>query len=267
MALDFTNNATDRVNHGSAAILDDLDPITYLIWCYPTTLTTSIMFDKRTASDRGYRMLYTVSGDELQFQMDRNVGVNPIAIETNGSFLTVNTWQFLGAVADSSGAAGDQKLFRGTLTSAVTEAGSYANQTVGSGFVENNASGEQLVGNRRDLDFNYEGHIAWAGIWNVALTDGQIRAQQFRPYPTSGCVLFCHYGFNGTGTQVDYSGNGNAGTVTGATQSVHAPVATRWFSIPWTPVTVAAPEGRTTKNTDSYPLGVHVGMAWRINQP
>ena len=28
-----------------------------------------------------------------------------------------------------------------------------------------------------------------------------------------------------------------------------------------------AAEGRTTKNTDSNPLGIHTGMAWRMNQP
>jgi hypothetical protein len=240
MALDFTNNTTDRVDHGSDASLDDLDPITYLIWCRPVTATTMLFIDKRQTTDRGYRMLYSASGTNLIFFMDRDNGANAINMEA-ASFISTNIWQFYAAVADSTGANGDQKLFRGTLTSAPVEPGSYTTQTVGSGTVESNENGPQFVGNRRQFDFNFEGDIAWVGIWNVALTDGQIKAQWMRPHPTSGCVLFTHYGFNGTGAQPDHSGTGNNGTVTGATVIPHVPLAPPWgISIPWVPGTVSA---------------------------
>jgi len=57
-----------------------------------------------------------------------------------------------------------------------------------------------------------------------ALSLGEIRSLQFHPRVLSGCVLYSHYGFNGTGTQPDWSGKGNSGTVTGATVSNHVPL-------------------------------------------
>ncbi len=32
-------------------------------------------------------------------------------------------------------------------------------------------------------------------------------------------------------------------------------------------IPVTAPVGRTTKNTDTHPLGVHTAMSWRLNVP
>jgi hypothetical protein len=48
------------------------------------------------------------------------------------------------------------------------------------------------------------------------------------PRPIAGCVGFWHLGANGVGTQPDWSGNANAGTVTGATVSDHVPLGP-WF--------------------------------------
>lgn len=40
MALDFTNNATDRADHGSGSSLDNLRTGTYAAWINITTLAT-----------------------------------------------------------------------------------------------------------------------------------------------------------------------------------------------------------------------------------
>ena len=47
---------------------------------------------------------------------------------------------------------------------------------------------------------------------------------------------------------------------------------TRWdlyepIQRPFLAMSPAAPEGRTTHNTDSHPLGVHTGMGWRYGNP
>ena len=48
----------------------------------------------------------------------------------------------------------------------------------------------------------------------------EIEAQRLYPQRTSGNVMFVLTGENGTSTQWDLSGNGNNGTVTGATPAL-----------------------------------------------
>ena len=52
----------------------------------------------------------------------------------------------------------------------------------------------------------------------------QMQALQFNLHPTTNTLLLSHYGYNGTGTQPDWSGNGHNGTVTGATVADHVPM-------------------------------------------
>jgi hypothetical protein len=255
MALNFSGSA-DRVDHGNDSSLINLDPITVLAWVYPTSLAVAVIVDKRTLSgDTGYRLLYT------------NDTVGSLAFHINRASQDCFAWQFVGGTLDTSGANGDQKLFRGTLSGIAVEP-SYDNQTVGSGTVNSDSGNNQFVGNRVQADASWSGYIGWVGIWNRQLSLGEVITQQFRPHLTSGCVLFTHYGFNGTGTQPDWSGTGNSGTVTGATQIGHVPIMPSFgISMPWTPAPAVVAVGRTTKNTDSNPLGLYAGMAWRINQP
>ena len=63
-------------------------------------------------------------------------------------------------------------------------------------------------------------------LHNRRLSLGELKTQQFAPHPVSETVLFVPLGFNGTGTQADWSGNGNNCKVTGATQSADVPIAT-----------------------------------------
>ena len=62
-------------------------------------------------------------------------------------------------------------------------------------------------------------------MFNKDLSLGEIRLQQWNPHRTVNTVMWVEYGYNGTGTQVDLSGNSDAvdGTVTGMTQSDHYP--------------------------------------------
>jgi len=216
--------STERVDHGSATSLDDLDTATVLAWVYPTATSVGFVEGKYASPccSTGYRWLVPGfhANASLDVRVDRatsDLGMTAL------SLMTANAWQFIGAVWNTGGTDADQKLFRGTLTSIATEP-TYNIQTVGSGATVSDAGGTLVVGNREGADFNFPGRIAWVGIWNRALTNGEVRAQQFRPHPTSGCVLFTHYGFNGTGTQPDWSGSANSGTVTGATVIDHVPL-------------------------------------------
>jgi hypothetical protein len=64
--------------------------------------------------------------------------------------------------------------------------------------------------------------------WNATLTRNQLIAAQWGQYggnvPQPAWAV--NLGYQGTGTQLDYTGGGKNGTVTGATVSDHQPIPT-----------------------------------------
>ena len=226
MALTFGGATSDRVNCGSGASLDDLSPFTWMAWIYPTAFTSGRRLAEKGSSTQKVMLLSGTSGD-WRLQVARTVASNYI---TNDTPLALNTWKFVAATFDTGGGAGEIiNLYTGGLNTIATES-SYTSPADGSGAVTADASGDFVIGNVGVATFNqaFEGRIAFFGVWNRALSLGEIRAQQFRPHVTSGCVLFQYLGFAGTGTQPDYLGNANAGTVTGATVSDHVPIGPIW---------------------------------------
>jgi len=235
MALAFVASTTDKVNCDSGASLDNVQVGTLIVWCYPTSITTF-----GTATNKGgtmrVRVKDTNTGD-VYFFYGRSV--QGIDSRSTANALVANAWQCIACRWDFNGASSDQQIFVGSLTVAATEV-SYANQSVGSG-TNNNSADNLFVGNVSATGTaSFPGRIAFAGLWNRYLTLGEIHAQQFRPHVTSGCVLFVELGYAGTSTQPDWSGNGNNGTVTGATVADHVPIPFRRSGPLYVPYTVAA---------------------------
>lgn len=225
MALTFGGATSDRVNHGSGAALDDLDPFTVILWVYPTTLTAGRrLYSKNTAGGAVVKNLRLESGGNLGTFVSRSGSPNNYL--TSDAPLSTDKWHCVAWAFDSAAAAGETtSLYTGDLTSALAER-SYATASDGAGTYGSDATADLVVGNRGDnLTMAFEGRIARVAVYDRALTLGELRALQFAPaarWNAPGCVLLADY--HGTGTQPDYSGNGNAGTVTGATVSAHVPL-------------------------------------------
>lgn len=155
-----------------------------------------------------------------------------ITSDTPFSGGNLNKWHFVAVTWDSAGGAGQQiNIYVGNLTAAAAER-AYGTTTDCVGSVVSPAGGQFTVGNRASpgsTNVAFQGRIAWASFWNRTLTLAEIQQHQFRPFcnQTNGCVLFAEYGWAGTGTQPDLSGNGSNGTVTGATVANHVPKV-RW---------------------------------------
>ncbi len=139
-----------------------------------------------------------------------------------------NEWAFVAGTWDTGGVAGDQRLFHGTLTKLVTELPSYDTQTAGSSSVDD-ITGDTLYSGDMPLapaqfEHGYDGIIACFGIIDgVLLTEAQLRAIQFRRGNnfTTQHLIYSELGYNGIGTQADWSGNAHNGTVTAAVVSDH----------------------------------------------
>lgn len=218
MALDFgTLGQAREVDHGTLSS-ENFSAGTFIFWAFVTDQSTfDITFFSKSAEFR------FATDDANNWALRRNRATANINVISN-SYITTNAWNFVAGVFDSAGADGDQRLYIGDDTTTVVEVSSYATQVVGSGALNDITGSNFLVGDGPSFLGPFGGRIAVVGMWNTVLTLGQIRSLQWFPRNLFSPLLLCQYGFNGTGTQADLSGNGNAGTVTGATVIDHVPL-------------------------------------------
>lgn len=224
MSLSFASAGTDKVDCGSAAVLDNLDPFTVVMWLdNQDTTTTRVLVCKATSADNGWRIIFS-NADNLSLIVP---GTSNWSYQSPDSSISTGL-QMLAIVFDSGAAAGSQgRLYRGTRTSIISEL-SYQNQTDGSGQADD--SGQPLEwGNLSGVgSFGVGSDVSRVALYNTALSLDDLRTLQFAPpsgWRRSDCVDLHEFGlWHGTGSQIDLSGNGNHGTVTGATVADHAPI-------------------------------------------
>lgn len=223
MSLFFDGSAgTYYVDCGSGASLDDLGTVTFLAWIKPTDVTVlSAFIGKHDGASNGWFARIRSGG---QFQIARNRATTAMSTTTTDAGLANGVWSCIGGVLDVTGGA--VKAYTGNLTALMVE--NAGTQTVGSGAINTDASNPLVLGNRSTLSGGWDGSIGVVAVFNRVLTLEEMRSWQFNPRMLPGCVGLWMLGDNGTGTQPDLSGNGNNGTVTGATQSDNPPLRRRW---------------------------------------
>lgn len=239
MSLAFGAAASDRVDCGSGSTLDDLDPFTILLWVYPTTLTNNrVIFIKGQSGNNSRKSLtIPVVTSNVSFTVDR--ATTDTSFITSGGIWVVNTWYLLAATFDSA-ASPVAHIYRGTLTAGATEP-SYGTSTDGSGAVQSDAAENLRLGNSAANTVAFQGRIGYAAYIAGALTLAQIIDWQFRPRVIAGTRGFWIPGYNGTANVPDLSGNGNTGTITGATVADHVPLPAPFGrSDGWAPYVVAS---------------------------
>lgn len=224
-ALLFTNAATDHVDHGSAAVLDNINAGSLLAWVYRTATTSDrILYMKGNAAELSRAKYLKVNSSDngqgagsLQFGMYR--ATTPLLVEPTGTPVTQDAWVCIAATFDADGSASDQHIYIGDLDEVLTEPGAYTVRQAGSGTPSDEAADDFHIGNEvqvAPLRLAFPGRIAMFAYWNRVLTLAELRAQQYAPSVTPGCVLFAEL----SGSSVpDLSGNGNTGTVSGATDA------------------------------------------------
>lgn len=233
MALTFGAATSDRVEISSSAEIDDLTTFTVLCWAFPTAANNSRRLWQWEDSGDGVIKTFF-----RQVAPNTRWGAVVVRATTNSDALTddftLNAWQFFGLTYDESDGSQAIHIYRGTLTTTVAEV-TYTSFIAGTGTTTAD-DGTKFVGNVSGADVAFDGRIATYLVFNRVLSLGEMRGQQFFVRNVAGCVNFFHLGFNGTGTQPDWSGNGNSGTVTGATVGDHVPLGPPFgFDIPVKP--------------------------------
>lgn len=270
MSLDFSGT-THKIDFGTGSSLDNLTPFFAFAWVY---------LDSNAAPDGGrvYQKGLTSNAqffspaNPLSVEMTTARGTancSVVALTSNFAAFGTGKWLFVAVINDTT-TSGNNKIYVGDLVTLAAEPSAYITQTAGSGTQGNNNGAPAIVGNRANDNRAIDGKIAYVGIWGgVVPSDNQIHQLQFRPMPTSGCKLFAIPGYNGTGTQPDFSGNGHAGTVTSAAVADHVPIVFRRYGqlyVPYaaaaggstftiTPAGVLVPTGALVRDTSKVYLG------------
>ncbi len=223
-SLNF-NGTTHVVNHGSAGSLDNNDAFTALMWVKTDQtgdvdfimLTKGVNVGPRFAMNPAFAITAEYPRATVFLNINGSIG--------NFASWGADKWVFLAVSMDIGGVDGDQILMCGDLNTIATEPSSYATQTVGSGASSDDSAGDMNIGRLQDAN-RWIGEIASIMIFDTNLSVAEIKAQQFNLIPRIKPILFTNYGFNGTGTQIDLSGQAvaNNGTVTGATVADHVPL-------------------------------------------
>ena len=215
-SLVFGGATSHRVNVTQNATIDSLDPFTYCTWIYPTTITDQryIIGKLNTSNGRHLDLHINGAAGDILAVVDRTTPV--VYTATGNPLATTNKWYFACVTFNSAGAAGSlMHLYVGDLETLAVDVSVFASD--GSGAYISDANGPLIIGNNRTNLSSFQGRIATSQYVAAELTLGQIRALQFRPRSIEGTRLLTRLGANGTSTQADLSGKGNAGTVTGAT--------------------------------------------------
>ena len=215
MALTFTSGSANRVDFGSNASLDNLSAYTAILCVYPTDATSGRRFFNKGVDNNGTAVWWdwTTAGDVACVC---NRVTDSTAIATNP--LTQNAWQQL--AVSYSDAAGFN-VFTRLLDEVFVETSYTGTPVVGSGARIDDSAEPLIWGNRNELDAGFGGQISCAKFFDAKLTLAQLNQYAFDDPKLASNVVNAELGWAGTGTQVDYSGNQNDGTVTGATVSSH----------------------------------------------
>ena len=221
MSRTFATATTDRVNCGSAAALDALQQVTTLSWIYPTSFVAgAFVAGKRTSGNAGWGCRMDDTLGNLYMNKPTSAGVTAV---TNDAPLRVNASNFVATSGSNAISTNNCRIYTGNLSTLAVER-SYGTQgSLAAGTAFNDAAEAYIIGNRHPAaTTSFPGAIGIHALFNRVLTLGEIQSWQFDPRIMVGCVGL--WLMDESGTITDYSGNGNTGTVTGATQSDSPPL-------------------------------------------
>jgi len=161
------------------------------------------------------------AGGQSNGHFCRVLSSNTLSTFLSGSFITSSstisdtTWTHFGYKWDAGSSANLTFYFQGA-TDGTSSSWSPQSSTAAYRLGANGASGIQ----------NYNGQLCYFGVWSTDLTTDQVNEAMWRPFAVPGNLEFS-MPLWGESTEVDRSGNGRDGTLTGTALSTNGPAI--WF--------------------------------------
>ncbi len=225
MSLSFQNDLA-VVDHGVGPTIGGIGTVgfTMCAWVYPTNIDATFKQVCGNSAQGIWSRL--ASSDALGPGAMR--GFAKHTVQTADSLSVINTvlvnqWNFL-VTTFQAGNTPEVRLYWGDLDTEVSEVSYFSNQQ-SQGDVNEKAGDPFLVGSAGNLFF-FLGRIATVAVWPLTtLTLSQIKVVQRNPLLVlDGCELLSYYGFEGLGTQPDYSGSNNPGTPASVSLESYPPI-------------------------------------------
>lgn len=181
-------------------------------WVKVDTLTTNRIFDKSTN---------TTAGDGFSFQLTSlgfQTRVNGGGMVNSNRLSSYNTYVFVCTTVNASALV--TQYINGVVSGTPATTGAL------SGITTTNAL---RIGNRATAtDRPFDGSIDEPRIWNRALTADEVKnLYLYNIVPQDGLVVEYLFDEASGATALDTSGNGNHGTITGATYTTDVPLVPR----------------------------------------
>ncbi len=209
----FADNSTDSIDIGSAAGIDNISEGALILWGYWPSVSNALraILSKGTGTWTFFRR--SADGTSLRFQLNRATSL--LELTSNTGFLAATTWTCVAVKWSIAGNAGT--IFKGLLASALANASTQT--ATGSGAKTDDSASNAHIGKGVSATGCDGMTLALVALFSTLPADADLESWRLRPRGNqSGCVGFWILGNNGSmGTQIDQSGNGNNGTVTGAT--------------------------------------------------
>ena len=227
MALDFGTLSDDfYVNCGDDSTTQWSDGSkTAIVWVYPDGSPHTVV-NRLVEKGSGFHLYIDTDGGSTWPARIRagfsSASSNPerLAAESNTYDIIGDAWQCIAVRLKPSVAGGvdaDQQVFRCNIGEHLIETASYGDRFVDTAALNDDSTGDIVIGANPGSSWSY-----YAGIMQrVCVYDGYLSIDEMnrlKNHPAHrSCILWQELGENGVGTQYDYSGRSNHGTVTGAT--------------------------------------------------
>jgi len=231
------NGTTDKADCGNFA--DNLATMTVACWIKDSTIAGQLVLAKLSAggiaSGTGWALYFSASGKLVGLiQQGATIFSNPI--DSLNVWLD-GTWHHIAMT------------WNGTNCVIYADGEQVATDTMHGAFTSYSNAVNVLLGTDAKPEFFFNGSLAEVGIWNVVLTINELRALAggvlvpfggalpYRVRPSALLAYLPLWGF--ASPEIDLSGNGHTGTLTGTSAANHAPV-TLFTPKDRTPVDVTA---------------------------
>lgn len=228
MSIAYGSTNSHRLAIAAATNINDLKAWTHLAWLRPGSFAGGPrIWSKQSSSGQRHAASINTTGT-LSFDAQR---ATTDATSTSSTALILSFWQCVAFTYDETDGV---RSFIGSDDNPVAEV-LYSSRAVGSGGTEVDAANPLYFANRDTFLSAFVGQIEEQAHFGRRFSLLEIQEWADNPYPVGAAVHILH-GQNGTGTQIDLSGNNNHGTLTGAVvrhMDRHPPVTVsrrRWWA-------------------------------------
>lgn len=212
----------DSVNCGSATVIDDLFASggTIAAWIYPQGWgenSVGRIVDKTGSTLAGYSLSVRDNAAPLAALSFAHRFSENAVWATAASSIVLNQWQHVAVTYDRSASTNDPTCYIG---GALAELGLDSNST---GSAVSDSAHDLIIGTQSSTARSFDGMIAYVHIYTRVLSATEINDIMRQPGSIAD-NLVGYWPLGGADSpELDLSGNGSTGTVTGAAESADGP--------------------------------------------